>query len=226
MKTPEKRIDLQSREGLAERCSAWMFWEGKGKASIAIFLHCGLTDHLGWAWESFICPLKIYKIICWQHHHHLESIICPKRKNKVNCCLKFLTGIQVMRTMSSPHGPEFPKSLSTLTSCLRLLWWIVYSCYISKIFYYFSCKKKNSKNFSSNLTSPFSFSAKMAFRTCIIVAGKNLTKYITAEFALVVSLCLLTPVFSNWDLYWGLKRENIQNELFLGVTQPLVLFFN
>lgn len=203
----------------------WMLWEGKGKASIAIFLHYALTDHLGWAGESSICPLKIYKLICWQHHqHHLESIICPKRKSKVNCCLQFLTGIPVMRTMSSPHGPEFPKSLSTLTSSLRLLWWNTCSSYITKFFYYFSCKKK-SKNFSSYFTSPFAFSAKRAFLTSIIIAGKNLTKYITAAFALVVSLCLLTPIFSNQDLYWGLKRENTQKQLFLGFNQSLVLFF-
>lgn len=81
LKTAEKRIELESREGLAERCAEWMFWEGKGKASIAIFLHYALTDHLGWAWESFICPLKIYKWICWQHQqHHLESVICPKKE--------------------------------------------------------------------------------------------------------------------------------------------------
>lgn len=202
-----------------------MSWEGKGKASKATFQHYALTDHLGWAWESFICPLKIYKLICWQHHqHHLESIICPKRKHKVNCCLKFLTGFQVMRTMSSPHGPEFPKPLSTLTSCLRLLWWIVYSCYISKIFYCFSCKK-NSKNFYSHITFPFSFSAKRAFLTNIKTVGKNSAKYIRPAFALVVSLCFLTliRIFLKRE---RLKRENIKKQLFLGVNQSLVFFFN
>lgn len=135
-----------------------------------------------------------------------------------------MTGIQVMRTMSSPHGLEFPKPLSTLTSCLRLLWWIVYSCYISKIFYCFSCKK-NSKNFSSHITFPFPFSAKRAFLTNIKIVGKNSAKCLRPAFALVVSLCLLTWIRIFIDRK-RLEGENIKKQLFLSVDQNLVLFFN
>jgi len=118
---------------------------------------------------------------------------------------------------SSQHGSEIPKSLSTLTFCLKLLTTDQTLTIFPNVS--ITCPAEITRPFLvTSLLPSASPQLQGPLLTSVIIAGRNLTKYFTAAIAIVVSLCLLSLTFPNQDLFCRLKREKIQKHPFLDVN--------